>query len=225
MPRLVFEDDSPILHWRVVEVHPVEQNTNNACGKITPQWRLSLKKKKIWGSQEIELFRDKHGFKKKTFGETTNAGLSKLWASYYSNSDRHGDGGVFGAETRQERIHTVDKTVCSTRSRSNPLFVQTRRSKARYIAATRIHSYCNYGTIARKWLNIFLRTVPLESLGTCVKAAAPQCPSPSSHGNKSKPNKSPLTWNIERHKVSFRAPFPSDLAPDLLLFLHQWEMQ
>lgn len=134
-------------------------------------------------------------------------------------------GGVFGAETRQERIHTVDKTVCSTRSRSNPLFVQTRRSKARYIAATRIHSYCNYGTIARKWLNIFLRTVPLESLGTCVKAAAPQCPSPSSHGNKSKPNKSPLTWNIERHKVSFRAPFPSDLAPDLLLFLHQWEMQ
>lgn len=57
---------------------------------------------------------------------------------------------------------------------------------------TRIRSFCrscrtgdtpvnrNYGTIARKWLNVFfLRSVPLESFGTCVKAAAPQRPSES----------------------------------------------
>lgn len=34
-------------------------------------------------------------------------------------------------------------------------------------------------------------------------------------------NKSALTWNTQWHKVSFYAPFPSDLGPGLLLLLHQ----
>lgn len=145
----MFKNDLPSLHWRVVEVHPVERNTNNARGKITPQWRLSLKDLGQPGNRTVsrQTRHQKSSGKRKT----------QVRGSYEQviQQHRHGDGDVFGAETRQERIHTVGKTVCSTRSRSNPLLVLARRSKAWYIIATSIHSYSNYGTIARKWLNIF----------------------------------------------------------------------
>lgn len=44
MLRNVFKGDSQILHRRVCERYILPcRNTNNAAGKITPQWRLSPK--------------------------------------------------------------------------------------------------------------------------------------------------------------------------------------
>lgn len=202
--------------------------SNSARGKMTPQWRLSLKKKggKISGAGRKHSRRNGFGRKKIFRGSRKKlVWVSKLWASYTATRTRR----CFRRRNAPGANWRVavwgDWTLIGTKH-------------------TRIRSFCrscrtgdtpvnrNYGTIARKWLNVFfLRSVPLESFGTCVKAAAPQRPSESIQPVLEKKkrsianNKSALTWNTQWHKVSFYAPFPSDLGPGLLLLLHQWEMQ
>lgn len=54
--------------------------SNSARGKMTPQWRLSLKterRKKIWGRQETQLG-ETASERKKYFVGVEKAGLSKL---------------------------------------------------------------------------------------------------------------------------------------------------
>jgi len=75
-PRLALKDDSQILHWRV---YFVIQNKKYACGKITPQWRLSLDDLGQAGNGDVS--RHNCFATPKIIIESTNTRLSKLWAS------------------------------------------------------------------------------------------------------------------------------------------------
>ena len=74
--------------------------------------RYYKKKKGIWGSQEREGLRGECGYmrrekrEKDPRGTRREAGSSKLGAEVMEQQ-RRGDGGVFGAETRQERLRTA----------------------------------------------------------------------------------------------------------------------
>lgn len=103
---------------------------------------------------------------------------------------------------------------------------------------TRIRSFCrscrtgdtpvnrNYGTIARKWLNVFFfkkctaRIVWHMRKSCCASTSQRVDPACVRKKRSIANNKSALTWNTQWHKVSFYAPFPSDLGPGLLLLLH-----
>lgn len=114
--------------------------------------------------------------------------LSKFRASYTATETRMRRRRRTGRSSepkcaRSEFTRCASVSVCSTRSPSNPLSGLLQMcQKPLTMSPKRIYRCSNYVTIAMKWLNI--RTEPLESLGTCVKATAPRCPSPSSHGNK-----------------------------------------
>lgn len=107
-PSLRFEDNSHIRHWRVWKgtsclTRIREKKRKNACGKIIPQWRLSLEDLGQPGNRN--RFRDKTGCKRKNekwiFSRTRqNACLSKLRASYRATAATRARRCCFGAETR-----------------------------------------------------------------------------------------------------------------------------
>lgn len=98
---LCSEDDSPTLHWRAGgKVHPVEQNTNNARGEITPQWRLSLKKTY-----------------KKDLGQTGNRAV---WREFRLRENLQGGGREKMAWVSYEQVYTATRTRRCVRSRNAP---------------------------------------------------------------------------------------------------------
>lgn len=140
---------------------------------MTPQWRLSLKKKggKRSGAGRKHSRRNGFGKKKKIFRGSRK---KLVWVSYEQVTQRHGHGGAFGGETRQERTDALRLGATEHETHSDPQFLPL-MSDRRHSGESQLWN--NSQEVVKCFF--FLRSVPLESFGTCVKAAAPQRPSES----------------------------------------------
>lgn len=108
-----------------VRIHiRLNRNTNNARGKMTPQWRLSLKDLGQSGNGTVP---PQNNARKNLRGHDKTL-VRRSWEQVIKQQ-RRGDGNAFASEMRQQRIHTVEKNQTSSRMTIQPDFCSDQRRR------------------------------------------------------------------------------------------------